>query len=414
MTLSTVFANEKGRLFIDDTLKPVGAAGGELWELIPADLIPLPPGSDLFFLPGRKAMGINAVSGEVEVVDEEGMLAVAAILPQGYTRLLLPAYQGGEEAPPLPLFGYTAVAAMNGNLYVTALPTDDHVKWNPLAYNTPDLRELVETRINILPENRILRHLGDCALNYHCLTAQNIFYSRWEGGIPTSPRCNAQCLGCISKQPAGCCPAPQGRIKFHPTVEEVVEIACPHLESEEAIISFGQGCEGEPLLAWKTIAEALRVIRKRTDQGTININTNAGLPGAVEALVEAGLDSARVSLFSADPESYRAYHRPQDYDLSQVTKSVEIMLKAGIYVSLNLLVFPGFTDCYSQVEALFDFLRKHPVHLVQLRNLNIDPDWFQRQIGFPVSEPLGVAAFIKELQEEFPALSIANFSKALR
>lgn len=414
MKLSAVFADENGDYFIDDTLKPLGAAGGELWELVPDDLIPLPPGSDLFFLPGRKAVGVNAVSGEVEVIEEEGMLPVAATLPQGYTRLLLPAYQGGKEAPRLPLFGYTALAALGEDLYVAALSTDDHVKWNPLSYNTPDLKELVEARINARPENRILRHLGHCALNYHCLTAQNIFYRRWEGGIPTSPTCNAQCLGCISKQPTGCCQAPQGRITFHPTVEEVVEIARPHLETEEAIISFGQGCEGEPLLAWRTIAGAIREIRKETDKGTININSNAGLPRAVEALVRAGLDSARVSLFSADPESYRVYHRPQNYSLSQVAESVEIMLQAGVFVSLNLLVFPGFTDSRRQAEVLFDFLRAHPVHMVQLRNLNIDPDRFYKQIGISTGEALGVATLIKEMKREFPGISIGNFSRAVR
>lgn len=414
MKLSVVLADENGDYFFDDTLKPLGAAGGELWELVPDDLIPLPPGSDLFFLPGRRAVGINAISGEVEVVAEEGLLPVAAILPQGYTRLLLPAYLGGEEAPHLPLFGYTALAALGEDLFVAALPTDDQVKWNPLSYNTPDLKELVKARIKVQPENRILRHLAHCALNYHCLTAQNIFYRRWEGGIPTSPTCNAQCLGCISKQPAGCCRAPQGRIKFQPTVEEIVEIARPHLETEEAIISFGQGCEGEPLLAWRTIAEAIREIRKETDQGTININSNAGLPNAVEALVRAGLDSARVSLFSADPESYRVYHRPQNYGLSQVAESVEIMLQAGVFVSLNLLVFPGFTDSRRQIEALFDFLRAHPVHMVQLRNLNIDPDWFYKQIGISTGDALGVATLIKEMKREFPGISIGNFSRAVR
>ena len=67
-------------------------------------------------------------------------------------------------------------------------------------------------------------------------------------------------------------------IKFQPTVEEIVEIARPHLETEEAIISFGQGCEGEPLLAWRTIAGAIREIRKETDQEQSTLIPMPGCP----------------------------------------------------------------------------------------------------------------------------------------
>ena len=34
MKLSVVLADENGDYFFDDTLKPLGAAGGELWELV--------------------------------------------------------------------------------------------------------------------------------------------------------------------------------------------------------------------------------------------------------------------------------------------------------------------------------------------------------------------------------------------
>ena len=108
------------------------------------------------------------------------------------------------------------------------------------------------------------------------------------------------------------------------------------------------------------------------------------------------------------------YHRPKNYSFSQVADSFEIMLQAGVFVSLNLLVFPGFTDSRRQMEALFDFLRTHPVHMVQLRNLNIDPDWLHKQIDISTGEALGVATFIKEMKGEFPGISIGNFSRAVR
>ena len=83
---------------------------------------------------------------------------------------------------------------------------------------------------------------------------------------------------------------------FVPAVDEVVELALPHLEeAPQAIISFGQGCEGEPTNEWRVIAEACRAVRARTDLGTMNVNTNAGNTQAIEALCDAGMDSFRVS-----------------------------------------------------------------------------------------------------------------------
>src|SRR5437763_93615 len=82
-----------------------------------------------------------------------------------------------------------------------------------------------------------LRQLALCAREYGCYTAQNIFYRRWEGAIPASPRCAAQCVGCISEQ-LGEVASPQDRLPFAPTPEEIVEVAVPHLqEAEQAMIS---------------------------------------------------------------------------------------------------------------------------------------------------------------------------------
>ncbi|MFN2369475.1 MAG: radical SAM protein, partial [Desulfurivibrionaceae bacterium] len=104
----------------------------------------------------------------------------------------------------------------------------------------------------------------------------------WEAPLPTSPVCNARCLGCISLQPSGCCPATQDRIDFTPTPEEIAEVAAPHLERvERGVVSFGQGCEGEPLMQAEIIEKSIGMIRARTGRGTINLNSNSGMPEAV-------------------------------------------------------------------------------------------------------------------------------------
>ena len=87
--LTSLFADERGEIF---DAPGWGALGQSGMEVVPCDrtnMIPLPPGSELMYLPGRTAVGIKR-NGQVPM--GRSRQAVAAILPVGYTRLLLPAY----------------------------------------------------------------------------------------------------------------------------------------------------------------------------------------------------------------------------------------------------------------------------------------------------------------------------------
>jgi len=374
----------------------------------------MPEGGSLMRLPGRAPVGIGATSGQFTGAGPEE--AVAAILPQGYTRTFLPAYISLEGAPELPLFGYSAVAIAGDQLMVAAIRTDERDTWNPVHYNLPSLADEVERLVAQFPQNRIVAQLARCATEYQCFTAQNIFYRRWEGGIPVSPTCNANCLGCISLQQSECCPSPQQRIDFAPTVSEIVEVALPHLDgATDGIISFGQGCEGEPTCEWQTIAEACREIRSHTDRGTINVNTNAGNVHAIRAISDAGVDSLRVSLASARPNYYARYHRPHGFGLVDVERSIIEARSRGLFVSLNYLVFPGFFDQEPEVDALCDLIDRCDVQMLQLRNINIDPDVYARimlveDAGSHSPKPAGVEEAVAHISDCFPALAIGNFT----
>ena len=320
--------------------------------LDPQELIPLPDGAPLSMLPQRLASGLTSDGRRASIPAKKGW-ALAALLPIGYTRTRLPGYTKTAEAEPLPFFGYTAVAAMNRKLYTAALATDDPRKWHPKVFKHARLEQLVRQRLAAEPENRVLAQHAHCALDYSCPTASNLFFRRWEGAIAVSPGCNARCIGCISKQDEEQLVSPQDRLLFLPTVEEIVEVAVAHLEqAQEAILSFGQGCEGEPLLQARRIEQAIRAIRARTSRGTLNINTNASNPRALGRLYDAGLDSLRASTISARPETYTAYYRPIGYTFEQVKRSLMLARDAGVYSSINFLVYPGLADAEEEVEAM--------------------------------------------------------------
>jgi molybdenum cofactor biosynthesis enzyme MoaA len=384
--------------------------------LVASELMPLPDGATLSMMPDRLAVGQKR-NGELQVIPATRGWAAAALLPIGYTRTQLPAYEKVPGTEPLPFFGYSAVAGMNGRLYVAALQTDDPRKWHPRAFNKRALTRLVNEKQTAYPRNRIIAQHAHCALDYSCPTASNLFLGRWEMAIAVSPGCNARCIGCISKQEEEDLISPQDRLTFIPTVDEIVEVALPHLEqAEESIVSFGQGCEGEPLLQWRRIEQSIKAMRERTDRGVININTNASNPRWLQRLYDAGLDTIRASTISGHPETYNAYYRPLGYAFEDVKESLRRARDAGVYSSINLLSFPGMIDREREVEALLSFVRETGLRLIQLRNLNIDPEvLLPRMPGLDtMGKALGMRTMIEIIKKEAPEVEIGNFTRPVR
>jgi pyruvate-formate lyase-activating enzyme len=299
----------------------------------------------------------------------------------------------------------------NGKFLTTGLFIDPDPHWDPKYFGDDRLlKRKVRLFLGHAPKNRLLEQLSRCALEYHCFAAKNVFFRRWECPLPTSPSCNADCLGCISLQPSECCPASQERIRFVPTVDEVLGVALPHLEkAEDAIVSFGQGCEGEPLTQWRLLEDSILLLREKTDRGTINLNTNGSFPKRLVKLCEAGLDSVRVTLNSPRMKFYKRYHRPKGYSFGEVAGSLVQAKEKGIYTSINLLVFPGFTDREEEVEGLIELIRETNLNLIQMRNLNIDPDLYLKTVGR--GEGMGMGKMIDVLKKEFPSLQFGYFNR---
>lgn len=375
------------------------------------EMIPLPAGATLCFLPGRVAMGRNS-RGEMVQAEGRSRYAVGALLPTGYGRLLLPAYTREPESATLPLFGYTAVAARDGRVYVAATRVDEAATWRPELFHTPDLHGRVEAALAAAPDSRLLKQLALCAEHYGCYTAQNMFYGRWEAAIPASPRCTAQCVGCISEQLDGDVTSPQDRLPFAPSPQEIAEVAVPHLRNaEHAMVSFGQGCEGDPLNRARPLAQAICLIRAETSRGTINMNSNGWSTRGLGLMIEAGLQRIRVSLFSATPAGYHAYYRPRGYTFEDVERSMRLAHDRGLYVAINLLTFPGYTDATSEVDALCGLLERTGADEVQVRTLNIDLDMLRAAVPPPEGDELGIAGFIATLRRRLPHLEIATHSR---
>jgi pyruvate-formate lyase-activating enzyme len=186
-------------------------------------------------------------------------------------------------------------------------------------------------------------------------------------------------------------------------------------KAAKAVVSFGQGCEGEPLLQAPTLESSIRQMRAQTSKGTINLNSNASIPAAVDRLAAAGLDSIRVSMNSARAEFHRRYYRPKNFSFAEVRQSIEVMKKHGRHVSLNYFILPGFTDDPDETAALCELMAACSPDLIQLRNLNMDPEHYLKTVGHAPSKPaLGMLRWLALLKEQFPQLNFGYFNPALR
>lgn len=405
-----VYADEQGNVYDHPELFGLARSGDMIVEILEDELIPLPDGATLVSLPFTRPIGLDPDTGEM-VAMPDNVHAVGALLPQGYTRLCIPSYVKTNKEEKLPLFGYSAVVWKEGAFFVTAHKTDDPEQWNPMNCDRQELEVQVDRLTKQFPDNRLYQHLSNCALGYECLTSSNTFLNRWEGAVPVSFSCNAGCFGCISEQPDDSgFPAPQTRMNFKPTVEEVAQVMLTHLTTPESIISFGQGCEGEPSTQAKIIVDAMRLVRQQTQMGYININTNAGLTDHIRAIVDAGLDLMRVSTISALDDHYNAYYKPRGYTLKNVEKSLKYASDQGVYTSINYLIFPGVTDREEEVEAMVEFARRTNLRLIQMRNLNIDPESYLELIPKAQGEILGMKQMIEIFQAELPDVVIGSYT----
>jgi pyruvate-formate lyase-activating enzyme len=417
--ITALVANAGGEIFDLAGYAAVGCDGTLMEDLTVDNTTPLPHGSEMMFLPDRVPVLHDLRTGELAVLAEnpyapgQAIYPVAAFNSPGYVITHTSAYKESAGAGYLPLFSYGAAGWHRGKIRSAVIQVDAEPRQDLRRMPLQKIKAGVTRLRRQLPGNRLRAHLEKCALTYGCPAGKNFFLGRYEAPLPTATTCNARCLGCISLQSDGSMPCSQERIAFTPTPEEIAAVALVHIgRVKQAVVSFGQGCEGDPLTAADTIMAAIGQIRSATDRGTINMNTNGSLPDKVERLLEAGLDSLRISMNSVRKACYSAYFRPKGYAFDDVVASIDLALGKGAHVAINYLNCPGFTDTPEESNALLKFIEKHPVQMIQWRNLNFDPLRYvqimnKRAVHQP---PIGVAPLLKEIRKRFPRLRYGYFN----
>ncbi|MFC1829793.1 radical SAM protein, partial [Thermodesulfobacteriota bacterium] len=417
--VTAVVANSAGEIFDLKGYAAVGMSGSSLVPLHLDETIPMPSGGELMLMPDRKPVVCNLDSGQIETLQEnpyspgEPVFPVAAFNSPGYVISYVSAYTEDKGAGYLPLFSYGAAGWHRGKFRTAAIRVDRERRQDLRLMKQEKVVAGVEQMRKKMPGNRLRAHLEKCAMEYGCPAAKNFFLGRYEAPLPTAKSCNAKCLGCLSLQQDNQIPISQERIAFTPSSEEIAEVALTHIRRvKRSIVSFGQGCEGDPLLSADVIAMAIKMIRTATQSGTINMNTNASRPGTLENLFGVGLDSIRVSLNSVRKECYDAYFQPRGYAFSDVEKSIDIAIRRKKFVSINYLNCPGFTDTREEGDALISFIKRYPINMIQWRNLNFDPMRYWKAMNNAAAngKSKGMKHLLRGVRESFPSLMHGYFN----
>ena len=416
-----LYADSGGQVYEHPHYRMVGFSGNHPRN-VDDDLIPMPQFSKLFFIPDCPPVGLDPDTGEYRTVPEVEVdgapvrcTAVAAFLEPGHVRSLLPAAEYSSKSYTLPMWAYTAVGFKEGQYWAAGFQIEYSRRWDPREYDDRTLLPAIAQYRKDCGSGPLLEHLLRCATDNHCFAAKNLFLGRWEAPLPVSRGCNADCLGCLSLESEGKWEASHCRISFKPSREEIVSLAVRHLEhAEEGIVSFGQGCEGEPLTEHGLIAGSIQEIRRQTQRGTINLNTNGSSPEHIRLIAGSGLDSIRISMNSAQADLYRAYYRPRGYGFDQVVESVALSRELGLYTMINYLVFPGITDQPEEVEALKILIEETGVNFIHFKNLNIDPVFYLEKMPGVKGPGLGMRRMAGILEETFPDLQLGYFNQPVR
>jgi molybdenum cofactor biosynthesis enzyme MoaA len=419
--VTALVANHNGKIFDLTGYAAVGMANDTRIPLSVTATINMPHGSELMFLPDRRPILYNLSNGRFETLGQnphrtgEKLYPVAVFNSPGYVISSISAYEENRGAKYLPLFSYGSVGWYRGKFRSAAILVDRERRQDLRLMQTEKVVAGINQKRQQMPGNRLRAHLEKCALTYGCPAGKNFFLGRSEAPLPVSKHCNARCLGCLSLQKNNEIPCSQSRIDFTPTPEEIAEVALTHIgQVKNGIVSFGQGCEGDPLLAADVIESAIAMIRTATRKGTINLNTNASRPAIISKLFDAGLDSVRISMNSVREQCYQAYFRPQGYDFDDVLNSISIALACKKFVAINYLNSPGFTDSPEEIDALIKFIRRFPINMIQWRNLNFDPlrYWNIMNRVESTGKPLGLKKMLRRIKTRFPSLKYGYFNPA--
>jgi hypothetical protein len=203
-------------------------------------------------------------------------------------------------------------------------------------------------------------------------------------------------------------------LELNPLLEspsEMIEAGLQHLlHAPNALVNLDISEE----VNLDAVSNLIQSIRQQTFRGMIQINASAPDPRSIKKWCEAGLDSIRLTLNSAQGNYYNLFHEPQESRFDDIVESFKIARYFHRRAVLNYEIFPGLTDHPAEIDALIKLVRELKIETIQLHNLKIDPEWYMDELQLLnlTRKQIGIQNWFTHLQKTFPAIQIGYYDRS--
>ena len=401
--LQAIHSDRSGRVFVSADYGATALDGQTPAVLERA--IPLPPEAQLVPLADRAAIGIDR-RGQPRPLGP-ARWALAAVLGPGYLRTHLPACDPATDVAPLDPLPYAAVAAdQAGEIVVAAIAVGAPAQGSAFArVADDDLASRITDRLRSEPSNRLLRQLARCAREYECQAARNAFLGRGECALPLGAPANDQAGPSVALRRRDE-RAPTELTAMPATAADAAAVANAHFRSGGTSVSFGQACEGDPLVLVRTVADAAALIT-RPGGTEIVLRTNGSSVAALARAADAGIDRVVVALASAHGPTYERVHGPIGHRWTDVRASLREAASRKLALTIELLSLPGLTDREAEVRALVALLGELAAGTALLPvDLAADPYALLARLP-KAGATIGIAALLERLRVDAAHVRLA-------
>ena len=401
--LQAIHSDRSGRVFVSADYGATALDGRA--PAIFERAIPLPPDAQLIPLADRAAIGIDR-RGQPRPLGA-ARWALGAVLGPGYLRTHLPACAAAPDSAPLEPLTYAAVAADRaGEIVVGAVAMGAPAQGTVSGRVTDDdLASRITDRLRSEPSNRLLRQLVRCAREYECQAARNAFLGRGECALPLGAPSNDDARSSVALRRRDD-RAPTEPTAMLATAADAAAVANAHFRAGGTSVSFGQACEGDPLLLVRTVAAAAALIA-RPGGTEIVLRTNASSAAALARAADAGIDRVVVALASAHGPTYELVHAPSGHRWTDVRASLRDAATRKLALTIELLTLPGLTDREAEARELIALLGELPAGTALLP-VDLAADPYALLARLPKDgDTIGIAALLERLRVEAAHVRLA-------
>ncbi len=151
------------------------------------------------------------------------------------------------------------------------------------------------------------------------------------------------------------------------------------------------------------------IIKSLTNENiTFNLNINSFAVDKLNRSLNEFIDSLSFDITSCNPD----FLKKESISFDNMTKCFELAEKNNLFISINLLTLPGFTDSTKEYEKTVEFLNTFKIEYLKLRELKTVPHKFFQENKIESSEILGLKNMLKYIKKRCKRVKMGYFSRA--